>query len=119
MRWDAALNRTVRDKDGKSQGTERAHLEAAARSGSVTARKELESPVEYPDALRYLHEWILELYGRSGLGMSGYAPLSYSEIMAWALLTGRLVAPWEVDALIQLDAVLRHPGIGEEGNDNG
>lgn len=42
--------------------------------------------------------------------MSGYAPLSYTTVEAWARLMGTRVRPWEVEALIAVDAVLLAPG---------
>ena len=44
--------------------------------------------------------------------MDGVSPLSYSTIADWARLTGRGLAPVEVEALIALDSVLRHPDAG-------
>ena len=115
MRWDAALDKRQM-VDGKPGATLREHYEAAVRRKhpSPEAVKALEPPCEYPECLAYLHGWSLELLGRSGVGMSGYAPLSYAELVSWALLTGRQVTPAEVDALMALDAVLRHPEPPEE-----
>lgn len=42
--------------------------------------------------------------GRTSNGF-GPNPLSFSEIESWARLTGRKVAPWEVRAIKQVDAV--------------
>ena len=64
---------------------------------------------ELPDCVEYLLEWSLELFGRSGVGMAGVAPLSYGTIAQWAALTNRSVTPLEVDALIRIDAVMVHP----------
>ena len=64
---------------------------------------------DYPHEVHYLREWIGELHGRSGVGMAGVLPLSYTELDAWARRTGRNPLPHEVDALIRLDSVLCHP----------
>ena len=62
-----------------------------------------------PEELRYLREWVQELYGRSGVGAVGVNPLTYTTIMDWAVLTDRSVQPHEVQALMALDAVMRFP----------
>jgi hypothetical protein len=41
--------------------------------------------------------------------MSGVLPLNHQEILAWAALRSVVVYPYEVDALMTLDAVLRNP----------
>lgn len=88
--------------------TRRAHLEAAAASGSATARAALEGP-DIPDCVLYLRGWLLEVTGRSGVGMAGAAPLSYGTIRDWAALTGRTPNALEIEALFRLDRVLRNP----------
>lgn len=40
--------------------------------------------------------------------MDGAAPLSYATIEAWSRLTDTRVEPHEVDALLMLDAAIRH-----------
>jgi len=62
-----------------------------------------------PPPLEYLYRWHDELFGRSGAGMDGPAPLTYSTILDWAILTDRTVLPHEVMALVRLDDVRRHP----------
>lgn len=99
----AILNR--RADDGSTQ---RAHLESAAARGSITAARELEGP-ELPDALSYLVEWIHALSGRSGVGMSGFAPLTWSTIGEWSRFTGIDPDVAEIDALFVLDSVLLNP----------
>lgn len=69
-----------------------------------------------PEALGYLHEWLLELFGRSGVSMDGLAPLTYSTIADWARLTDRRPQPHEVKALLHLDLVMRHPDAGKESD---
>jgi hypothetical protein len=93
----------------------RVHLAAAAARGNAAARAALAGP-DCPDALRHVLEWARELHGRSGVGMAGLAPLAYGTIADWARLTGRRPRPHEVEALITLDAVLRHPEAGPDGD---
>lgn len=73
----------------------------------------LEGP-EYPETAEYLREMLFELHGRSGVGMSGLAPLSYSTIVDWMRLKGVVVAPEEIDALLLLDSAMIAPGEPEK-----
>jgi hypothetical protein len=58
---------------------------------------------DIPAALSHLWEWFCELSAaRSGNG-GGPNPISYSEVMAWALLTGRAPSPRDVQAIMALD----------------
>lgn len=60
---------------------------------------------ELPDLGAYLWAWFVELSAaRSGNGF-GENPIGYTEIAAWAALTGRDLTPWEVSVLRRLDAV--------------
>jgi hypothetical protein len=104
VRHDADLDR----RDPQSGTTRRAILEEKARRGDAFAPSQLAGP-PYPDALLYLDEWSCDLYGRSGVGMGGFAPLSYTTIRDWAALTGNNPTPLEVTALMQLDAIRRAP----------
>jgi hypothetical protein len=57
----------------------------------------------FPSAVQHLWEWFQELQtARTGNGM-GMNPITFSEIHAWMQLTARLVHPWEVRALKELD----------------
>lgn len=59
---------------------------------------------DIPAALSHIWEWFCELSAtRSGNG-AGPNPISYSEVMAWALLTGRAPSPRDVRAIMELDA---------------
>lgn len=49
--------------------------------------------------------------------MGGVAPLGYTTIDAWSRLTGIQLEPYEVDALILLDAVLCNPEAGAEAEE--
>ena len=72
------------------------------------ALAELQGP-DSPECMEYLLGWSNELHGRSGVDMSGLSPLTYTTVDAWARLTGRDPQPHEVDALMVLDRVRRHP----------
>lgn len=98
---------------GEDGVTRRSHLEVAASRGNAKAIAALEGP-PYPEPLRYLHGWAMELVGRSGADMNGLAPISYGTIADWARLTGRAPAPHEIRALLRLDAAMRRPD-PEEG----
>jgi hypothetical protein len=98
----------------KDKSTVRAHLEAAAKLGDVSALAKLEEP-ECPESMEYLRDWAYGLHGRSGVGTAGLAPPSYREIDAWARLTGNDPDPLEVEALIVLgDALLSEGDTGEK-----
>ena len=75
---------------------------------TVKARREFDGPPA-PDALGYLLRWSWEVYGRSGVSVDGFAPLTFTTIRDWAVLTGREIDPHEVHALLTLDAVRRNP----------
>lgn len=65
---------------------------------------ELHQP-EIPKQVRYLWRWYCELsQGKQHNGMS-YSPLSWQEMQAWATLTRRNLAEWEVYALRIIDMV--------------
>lgn len=83
----------------------RSHLEEKRRRGLPCP--ELDSVPECPEELAHLYGFAIELIGRSGVGMSGFAPLSYSLIRDWSHLTGWTLEPCEVDAVIRLDSVMR------------
>ena len=88
--------------------TLRAHLVARAAKGNAFAIRELDGP-PFPAALTHLYEWANELHGRSGVGMGGIAPLTYTTLLDWCTLTGRAVAPHEVAALLALDSAMMPP----------
>jgi hypothetical protein len=52
-----------------------------------------------PETLAHLWAWFCELDG----GRTGQAPLAWSDLKAWAELTGRSPRPWEVHILRRLD----------------
>jgi hypothetical protein len=86
----------------------RAHYEKLARHGDQVSIDKLKPP-EYPEWIDYLREWAVELHGRSGVGMGGYAPLTYTTIADWSRLNRVPIDPEEVRALMQLDAAMLYP----------
>jgi hypothetical protein len=64
---------------------------------------------ECPESLRYLLGWIHALHGRSGVGMSSLAPLSWTTIESWSRLTGNIPDQEDLDALFLLDAIMLTP----------
>jgi hypothetical protein len=102
-RHEAMLNQP--DKDGTPT---RAHYEARASQGSKEAIEMIEGK-DFPVDLEYLYSWSMQLVGRSGVSQAGLAPLSHSEIRSWSEMTGWRPDPQEVEALILLDSIIRHP----------
>ncbi len=97
------------DGKGKSQ---RSHLEGLAVKGHAKAIEALQGP-EYPPELHYLRMWAAELHGKSGVGMNGLNPLTYTTVADWSRLKGVKPEPHEVEALLTLDAVMLFPGEAE------
>jgi hypothetical protein len=95
FRLDAPL------KDGKS--TLRRKYESVARQSGVVP-PELRDCPEPPRDLQYLFDWFSELSATRSSGF-GLSALSYVDIDAWARLTRRVLRPWEVRALRDLDTI--------------
>lgn len=95
--------------DGKS--SYRANLNVLARKGGTRAEEAIAELTArpLPDEMRYILNWHNELFGRCGVGMDGYDPLTWTSLHAWAEMTGRDPEPYEVDLLMNLDAIRRHP----------
>lgn len=56
-----------------------------------------------PAAFQHIWDWFCELSAaRSGNG-AGPNPIAWTEIEAWARLTGRLISPRDVQAIAALD----------------
>jgi hypothetical protein len=79
------------------------------RGGVQTARAKeaLYGGPELPPPLAYLWGWFMELDSQRQVGMAGLGPIAYTDVKAWAELTGRHPKPHEVSALMRLDAVVR------------
>lgn len=58
-----------------------------------------------PEDMEYLWEWFIELDASRGNNGFGISSLTYTEILAWATLTGRRPAPWEIAVIHRLDSV--------------
>lgn len=97
------LNR--RREDGTR---ERDHWVVLAERGDRKAVARLEPP-EVAPAFEYLRTWLYEVHGRSGVGMNGLAPLTWTTLRHWREETGTTVRPDEARALMRLDAILLHP----------
>lgn len=84
----------------------RENLEAAARQRAKRGQPpppELVGP-DLPAAGEHVWEWFADLSAARGSSGFGPAPITYSEIAAWAQLTGETPLPWEVKAIKALDA---------------
>lgn len=110
---EAFLDSHIRDSKGKSMGTQRENYVVAARSSmpAVKARalKALDHGPEKPSSVAYLYDWSRNLFGKSGLGEAGFAPLTYTTVKHWADLTGNEPEPHEVEVLFWLDAIMLNP----------
>ena len=62
-------------------------------------------PVDVPDCMLYLWTWFCELSEGRQITEFGPGPLTYSEIMAWAILTKTDLEAWEVDVLKRIDTM--------------
>jgi hypothetical protein len=60
--------------------------------------------------LEYLYRAAIEMHGRSGVGMGGLMPVSFTTIADYSRLKDIQFRPHEVDAIVQLDSVLLYPG---------
>jgi hypothetical protein len=90
----------VPDKDGVPQ---REHLLEVERQTGRTPLA-LEGP-DFPELLDHVWSAFLSLNTSRGQGYSGPLPLNYQEIESWKRLTGSLLSPWEVKAIMRLDAI--------------
>jgi hypothetical protein len=106
--WSAKMNTPI-----KTGGTLRDNLEVAATRGNMVARRMLIGPAR-PIALEYLWSWFMELRVGAGQGFNGIAPLTWTELDAWARLTQTRPYPHEVKALFSLDLIARNPESSEE-----
>lgn len=92
-----ALAERVAKLEGKGSPAHRRALEAAHNA--------MRGP-EFPQELETLYRWSLELFGRSGIGPTGVAPLMYGTIRDWARLTRRSPSARDVEALMRLDTAM-------------
>jgi len=80
-------------------------LESVARQ-TGRRHKDLDGP-EMPTELSYLWGWFQELGAQRSSNGWGPNPISYSEIRAWAALSGTLIHASEVRVIVALDAIYR------------
>jgi hypothetical protein len=79
------------------------NLVEGARQGNKAAQEKLDSLPEIPEGFEYLVQWAQDLYGRSGIGMSGAAPLSPTVLKDWAEgMDYAPLHPLEFEALFKL-----------------
>ena len=88
---------SIRLPDGS---TRLATLESVQRQTGKQP-KGLEGP-ECPAELWHIWKWFLDLAGARGGGF-GPAPISWSDMMAWSILTWAMPTPQEVDQILALD----------------
>ena len=67
------------------------------------ANIEIPDAPEIDPAFEHIVGWFYQLDAKRGAGLSGPAPLSYSEIKAWKELTGKITRPDEIDAIMAMD----------------
>ena len=65
----------------------------------------LEAEKEIPESLEYIWMWWCEVQTARQSSGFGPLPISFSEIYAWSVLTQRLLQPWEVQAMRDIDQV--------------
>lgn len=100
----------ARSPDGVSNRTA---WKASARNGNREALRKLQWP-RYPQALAYLDEWHSEWSAGRGDAPNGLAPMTWSDVESWARQTGKVLEPYEVTALVQLDNTFRAAFRGHE-----
>lgn len=113
--YEALIQRLVEwsshefELDRPAKGTSvsiRSMLEEALKvAPNPTFENQLRNPVEFPNGLRYLWGWFLELChtGRCYLEGGVALPLSSTEIWAWCQLNEIRLFPWERRAIRLLD----------------
>ena len=69
-----------------------------------SALEKLENEPSVPFCAEHLWNWFWELHSTRSAGMNGPDPISYLEIDAWEKKTGKIVHPFEVKIIKDLDA---------------
>lgn len=77
-------------------------MASAARQLGRAPKSLLGGPV-CPEAMVGVWHWFLELHGARGAAAFGANPLGWTEIDAWARLTGIRPTRFELDCLLALD----------------
>jgi hypothetical protein len=113
---DTRLSRPASNRDGspsEDPTPQRVHLETLAKrcrdAGRPVHPECRVLDIVVPEPLEYLWDWFRELARTRRASMAGIEPLGYADVDAWARLTDRNPAPEEVEALLTLDVVTRHP----------
>lgn len=59
----------------------------------------------FPEPVGYLWSWFAEIL--NGCGSSGWGPpeVTWRDLLAWSMMTGNILMPWESAALIHLSVV--------------
>lgn len=78
------------------------HAESYERQTGKTA-PELEGGPELPPDGAHVWSWFLELNAARGSGGFGPACISYVDVLAWTTLSGTLIRPSEVAAIMAID----------------
>jgi hypothetical protein len=99
LRYAKAELALSQDQGGQ---TVREHLEAVEIATGRTIEELHPDPP--PDETAHLWEWFCELCSARGSNGFGPNPLAYSEIAAWAALTGANPDPFDVAVLKRLDS---------------
>lgn len=87
----------------------RAHLMNVWRQSGIKP-PELDVPL-LPIEAAHLWAWFNELSMRRTWSDRGPNPITWSDVLAWQQLTGKKPAPWEVQAMLSLDAIFfKHAG---------
>jgi hypothetical protein len=94
----------VRQPDG---ATLREHLMKACRQTKIWPDEYREAPC--PPCMALVWNWFQDLSARRTGNGYGPNPLSFTEIDTWARLSGITLTPFELQAIVALDAhYLRH-----------
>lgn len=109
---ESRLNTSSNPKDVHAP-THRQVWEQLAAKDDARAIAALEAPA-FPEWIGYLGVWSKALFGRSGVGMDGLAPLTHTTLAHWQQNTGIVATPAEIDALLVLDAVRRDPSLAKD-----
>ena len=97
LEYAAGQFRRSRKEGSATLGDHAAYLKA---QGIDPVEDEPELP---PMEVAHLWGWFCELHAGRQAGF-GPGPITWEAMSAWAALTRRTPAPWEVDAIRQLDA---------------
>ncbi len=83
--------------------TERDHLESVERQTGFRPPA-LDGP-ELPADGAHVWSWFLTLHQARGSNGFGGNPISFADIAAWVSLTGVIVRPQEIEAILAIDRV--------------